>query len=89
MTFRSEADLLYCSEEYRDHITAATAADLLAKKGDLTLINTPVTLAAWLMEQAGDPVGQPEGEDEPLCSIRYQLVRIGNIDVDGPILENG
>ena len=88
LTFRSEADLLYCSEEYKVHITAATAADLLAEYGELTLIGTPDVLADWLIQQAGDPVGQPEGEDEPLCSIRYQLVRIGNIEVAGPILEH-
>jgi hypothetical protein len=89
LTFRSKADLLYCSENYKDHITAATAADLLAQKGDLSLINTPDALAEWLMEHAGNPVGQPEGEDEPLCSIRYQLVGIGHVEIAGPVFENG
>ena len=89
LIFRSEADLLYCSEEYKVHITAATAADLVAEHGELTLISTPAPLADWLIQYASDPVGQPEGEDEPLCSIRYQLVRIGNIEVAGPVLEHG
>lgn len=89
LTFCSEADLLYCSEEYKDHVTAATTAELLAEQGDLSLIYSTDALAEWVMEQAGDPAGQPEGEDEPLCSIRYKLVRIAGLEVDGPILENG
>lgn len=89
LTFRSEADLLYCSEEYKDHIIAATAADLLIQKDGLALLKTPNALVDWLIKQAGDPVGEPEGEDEPLCSIRYQLVGIGSVDVAGPALVNG
>lgn len=89
LTFRSEANLLYCSEDYKEHITAATAADLLAQKGGLTMIDTPDALTEWLMEQAGDPVAQPEGEDEPLCSIRYQLVGIEDASFAGPVIYNG
>lgn len=89
MTFLSEADLLYCSEEFKAHITAATAADLLAQQGDLAFLSTPVDLIVWLTEQAGDPVAQPEGEDEPLCTICYQLCGIGGFAVTGPMLVNG
>lgn len=89
LRFLSEADLLYCSEEYKDHITAATVADLLSQKDGLALLKTPNALIDWLIKQAGDPVGEPEGEDEPLCSIRYQLVGIGGVEVAGPALVNG
>lgn len=89
LRFLSEADLLYCSEEYKDHITAATAADLLIQQDGLTFLNTPKSLIDWLSKQAGDPVAKPEGEDEPLCSIRYQLVGIGGIEISGPALVNG
>jgi len=89
LRFLSEADLLYCSEEYKDHVTAATLADLLIQKDGLALLKTPNALVDWLIKQAGDPMGEPEGEDEPLCSIRYQLVGIGGVDVAGPALVNG
>jgi len=89
LRFLSEADLLYCSEEYKDHITAATAADLLIQQDGLALLNTPKALVNWLIKQAGDPVGEPEGEDEPLCTIRYRLVGIGGVEVAGPALVNG
>lgn len=89
LTFRSEADLLYCSEEYKVHITASTAADLLAERGELALICIPDALAEWLMEQVGPPVAQPEGHNEPLCGIRYQLVGIGHVEVAGPVMEHG
>lgn len=61
LCFLSEADLLYCSEGYKDHITAATAADLLIQKDDLALLNTPNALVDWLIKQAGDPVGSRRG----------------------------
>lgn len=86
--FRSEADLLYCSEEFKSHITAATTADLLAEQGDIAALAHPAALVSWLAEQTGDPVAQPEGEDEPLCTIRYQLCGIEGIEVAGPVLVN-
>lgn len=89
LTFHSEADLLYCSEEFKSHITAATAADLLAEQGDLQALATPEALFGWLAGHVSDPVARPEGEDEPLCGIRYQLRAIGGLVVDGPVLVNG
>lgn len=55
----------------------------------MPLIASPSALMNWLSDQAGNPVAHPEGEDEPLCNIRYQLARIGDIEVAGPILEQG
>jgi hypothetical protein len=89
LIFRSEADLLYCSEEYKEHVVAATLGDLLAKQGDLSLVAASRQLVDWLMGHAGNPISRPEGEDEPLCTIRYRLCGIGSVEVDGPALVNG
>jgi hypothetical protein len=88
LAFHSEADLLYSSEEYKNHITAATAADLLAEHGDASPIWNPADSISWLASKAGEPLGCPEGKDEPLCSISYRLIAIGGIKVAGPVLVN-
>jgi hypothetical protein len=57
LAFHSEAALLYCSEEFKIHITATSAASsLLANQRDLAILLTPAALIDWLKEQAGDPV---------------------------------
>lgn len=89
LLFHSEADLLYCSEEYKEHIVAATIGDLLSEQGDLSLVDSSHHLVDWLTQYAGPPVARPEGEDEPLCSIHYQLCRIGGVEVEGPVVVNG
>jgi hypothetical protein len=53
LAFHSEAALLYCSEEFKIHITAtsaAAAAALLANQRDLTILLTPAALIDWLID---------------------------------------
>ena len=89
LVLHSEADLLFCSEEYKSLITAASVADLLLDTSDIKTLLLPKELEHWLQQKVEPPLGQAEGEDEPLCVITHQLVSVGGIRVDGPKLIDG
>lgn len=75
LRFLSEADLLYCSEEYKDHITAATVADLLSQKDGLALLKTPNALIDWLIKRPVIQWGSRRGKTN-LC-VRFAISLLG------------
>jgi len=89
LEFTSEADLLFCSDEYKNLITADTVAALLRDKSEIDTFANPGHLITWLASKAEAPIGHPEGEDDPLCGISHRLASINGIDVNGPTMNCG
>lgn len=89
LEFASEADLLFCSDEYKNLITADTVAALLRDKSKIDAFANPGHLITWLASKTEAPIGRPEGEDEPLCGISHRLASINGIDVNGPMMNCG
>ncbi len=89
LEFTSEADLLFCSDEYKNLITADTAAALIRDKSEIDAFENPGHLITWLASKTEAPIGYPEGEDEPLCGISHRLTSINGIDVNGPSMNCG
>jgi hypothetical protein len=89
LEFVSEADLLFCSDEYKNLITADTVAAFLRDKSEIDAFANPGHLITWLASKTEAPIGYPEGEDEPLCGISHHLASINGIDVNGPTMNCG
>ena len=87
--FTSEADLLFCSDEYKSLITAGTLAAFLNDRSEPDAFATPGHLITWLASSMGAPIAYPEGEDEPLCGISHRLTSINGIEVNGPTMNCG
>jgi hypothetical protein len=87
--FTSEAEFLFCSDEYKNLMTSDTAANLLTKKSQANAFSNPNLLVKWLESKDANPIGYPEGEDEPLCLIKHQLTSINGVNVSGPTMNCG
>ena len=87
--FLSEADLLFCSDEYRHLLTEVNLLDILTKPHLADAFNNPARLSALIASHVKPPIGRPEGEDEPLCEISHQLVSINGYAVEGPKMYSG
>jgi len=87
--FTSEADLLFCSDEYKSLITAGTVAAFLNGRSEPDAFTSPDHLITWLASKVEAPIAYPEGEDEPLCGISHRLTSINEIEVNGPTMNCG
>jgi hypothetical protein len=87
--FTSEADLLFCSDEYKSLITAGTVAALFNERSEPDAFTSPYHLITWLASKVEAPIAYPEGEDEPLCGISHRLTSINGIEVNGPTMNCG
>lgn len=87
--FSSEADFLFCSEEYKQLFTCANLLEIFSKPCFVDAFNNPARIADLFASRLEHPIGRPEGEDEPLCGINHQLTSINGYTVEGPRMYNG
>ncbi len=63
--FSSEADLLFCSDEYKQLFTFVNLLEIFSKPCFVNAFNNPARLADLIASRLEHPIGRPEGEDEP------------------------